>query len=203
MTEHRIDFTAILMQRFRYPAKGDKLFKPSSKWMGDATIAAHGFSRLVLMTEGYKKGADRLVWQAMEERPVRDFLVYPIVYCYRHFVELSLKYTVATYGPSVGIKPSWTTHDLNKLWANVNDVLDGFGVDRDEARAAVGACIREFSKVDALSTAFRYPTDKTGSAVPLAFDRLDLDQLRDVMDGMSGYFTGLDGYLSSLKDAGP
>jgi hypothetical protein len=203
MSEARIDFTDILTRKFRYPEKGDALFRPSAAWMGDATLAADGYSRLALMTDGYKKGADRLVTEATEERALRDFLVYPIVFCYRHFVELSLKHILATYGRDVSVEADWTTHKLMPLWERVSSVLDGYGVPKDEARDVVESCIREFSKVDELSTAFRYPADRKGVVVPLAIDRMDLEQLRDVMDGISGWFTGLDGYLWDLKGAGP
>lgn len=203
MEKDRIDFTEILNLGLRFPKEGDTLFKPSSAWMGNATLADRKFSHLVLMTDGYKKGADTLVAKASSDRGLRDFLVYPVVFCYRHFVELSLKYIIASHGPTVGVQPNWTTHSLEELWTTTNKVLDGFGVEKDEMHAAVCACIEELSKADPLSFKFRYPTDRNGEALPFSVERFDLVQLRDVVEGMSGYFGGLDGYLSELKNAGP
>jgi len=37
----------------------------------------------------------------------------------------------------------------------------------------------------------------------MSHDSLDLEQLADVMDGISGFFDGCDGYLSELASAGP
>lgn len=34
--------------------------------------------------------------------------------------------------------------------------------------------------------------------IALGFERLDLVQLRNVMEGIGGYFNGLDGYMSDL-----
>jgi hypothetical protein len=199
----RIDFTEILTRRIRWPTLGDVLFQPSDKWMGDAVLADHKHTRLVLMTDGYKRAADLLVREATENRAMRDFLVYPIIFSYRHFLELSLKYLLATFGPSLGHVADWNEHDLAKLWPKVVEVMDAYSSTEDEARPHVAACIAEFAKIDERSMTFRYPTNRKGNPLPLGFDRLDLEQLRDVMDGLAGYFNGVDGYLSSLKDAAP
>lgn len=203
MEGERVDFTEILTRKIRWPTQGDTLFQPSRARMGDAMLADNKFTRLVLMTEGYKRGADRLVAEANDNRAMRDFFVYPVIFCYRHFLELSLKYLIATYGPLVSVAPNWSTHKLEKLWAEAATVLDAYGVPHDEARTAVVVCIEEFAKIDAESFAFRYPTERDGAPIALGIERLDLVQLRDVMDGISGYFNGMDGYLSDLKGAGP
>jgi hypothetical protein len=199
----RINFTDILTRGFRWPAPGDVLFQPSSEWMGDAVLVDQKHTRLVLMTDGYKRAADLLVREATENRAMRDFLVYPIIFSYRHFLELSLKYVLATFGPFVGRAADWNEHDLAKLWPKVVEVMDAYSSAEDEARPHVAACIAEFAKIDERSMSFRYPTDRKGNPLALGIDRLDLERLRDVMEGLAGYFNGVDGYLSSLKDAAP
>jgi hypothetical protein len=52
-----VNFEDILTRDFRWPMNGDKLFEPSSEWMGDAMLANDRLTRLVLMTSGYKKAA--------------------------------------------------------------------------------------------------------------------------------------------------
>jgi hypothetical protein len=91
-----MDFEAILHRPLRWPKAGDQLFKPSGEWDGNAHIANHPTTRLVLMLGGYKRAADLLVQHATADRADRDTLVFPIIFNYRQFLELSLKYLIAT-----------------------------------------------------------------------------------------------------------
>jgi hypothetical protein len=197
-------FEDILQQEFRWPNVGDQLFKPSNVWMGDAMLAGHASTRLALMTAGYKHAGDALVERALELRAERDFLVYPIIFCYRHYLELALKSMLATYGPNVSVKPDWACHRLDVLWPKFVDMLCRYGVDStDEAGAAVGRCIGEFAKIDANSFTFRYPVTTKGAPIPVGLDRLDLEALRDTVNGIDNYFTGSDGYLDHLRSSAP
>ena len=134
----------------------------------------------------------------------RSTLVYPIIFTYRQFLELSLKYLIATFGYTVGVEANWSTHSLSELWKRFVDVLDGYGVsDPGGADAVVAEIVAEFAKVDPNSFAFRYPVDRKGVAIPLSQEQLDLVVLADVMTAAENYFTGCDGYLDSLQSAGP
>jgi hypothetical protein len=53
------------------------------------------------------------------------------------------------------------------------------------------------------SYSYRYPVDIHGKEIPLGVEVLDLEALKDVMDGVGGYFTGSDGYLDHLEGGGP
>ena len=107
---------------------------------------------------------------------------------------------IATYGPTVGIEPNWRTHDLATLWSEFLDLLDRFGTpDPDEVDPVVGEVVIEFAKIDPGSYSYRYPVDRNGDAIPVAYTDLHLANLADVMNGVAGYFTGTDGYLNSLK----
>ena len=159
---------------------------------------------MVLMLTGYKRAADSLVKQAVEDTADRDTLVFPIIFNYRQFLELSLKYLISTYGRTVGVDPIWKSHDLTKLWTQFEAVLQAFGSDdEDGATAAVGRLVAEFATVDPGSFSFRYPVDTQGRPIELAHGYMDLSVLADVMEGVDGYFTGCDGYLDALASAGP
>ncbi|NKX41769.1 hypothetical protein HGG71_09870 [Rhodobacteraceae bacterium R_SAG2] len=149
------------------------------------------------MREGYRKSADVLVQQAIDNFREADYLVFPIVFLYRHALELNLKYIINHYGHHVGVGPIWNTHEFENLWPIFLEVLERFGTqDPDQADQIVGGVIAKFGNVDPRSFSFRYPRDNRGEPVPLARDRLDLTRLRDVMSGVFGYFDGTDGYLS-------
>lgn len=199
-----MDFEAILSRPFRWPKAGDKLFITSPRWDGNAHIEQYGRSRLVLMMSGYKHGADLMVERSAEHRYDRDTLVFPILFNYRQYIELSLKYLIATYGRTVGVEAIWNSHDLTRLWTTFLEVLDGYGErDSDGSDGIVGEIVAEFAKVDPKSFSYRYPVDIKGQPIELTHDRLDLPSLADVMQAVDGYFNGCDGYLDHLKQAGP
>lgn len=198
------DFEALLRPGFRWPTRGDQAFTTSERWQDNSYIDRYGHGRLVVMMTGYKMAADLIVSHVAHARNDGDFLVFPVIFNYRQFVELSLKYLIATYGYTVGIDAQWNTHDLGVLWSTFVRVLDGYGCnDAEDTDTVVGNIIAEFAKVDPRSFSYRYPVDTKGKLVDLAHEEVDLHQLADVMKGLEGYFSGCDGYLDSLQSAGP
>ncbi|HRO32050.1 MAG TPA: hypothetical protein PLQ03_01415 [Brevundimonas sp.] len=199
-----MSFEALLSKPFRWPKSGDRLFTVSSDWDGNATLTEPAHNRMVLMMAGYKRAADLMVAHATDDRGDRDTLVFPILFNYRQFIELSLKYLIATYGPTVEIEAIWKSHDLSVLWARFQAVLEGFAVtDPDGADEAVGRIVAEFAAVDPGSFSHRYPVDTKGRPIELALGHVDLVVLADVMTAVDGYFTGCDGYLDALEGAEP
>lgn len=197
-------FEQILTQQFRWPRRGDRPFTESTDWQRNASIARHGHERLVLMMSGYKTAADLMVEHAARSSYDRDVLVFPIVFNYRHFIELSLKYLIATYGRTVNIEPNWQTHDLAKLWLTLKNVLKEYGDDDpDHTSDDVERIVAEFAKVDPQSFSYRYPVSRDGQLLELGQDKLDLRVLADVMKGLDSYFTGCDGWLDNIQSNAP
>ena len=95
----RRTFEELLNAEFRWPVRGDKPFVAAADPLENANITGDGFDRLVFMKDGYKMGADLMVEEAEKDRANRDLLVFPIIFNYRQFLELALKYHIATYGP--------------------------------------------------------------------------------------------------------
>lgn len=198
----RKSFEDILNTDFRWPTKGDKPFVIADNPFENANIADNKSVRLVLMIDGYKKAADLMVERSASDRSARDILVFPIIFNYRQFLELSLKYQLATYGPAVDIPPNWETHNLAKLWSEFLAMLEHYGTeDPDEADPIVGKIILEFAKIDPNSYSYRYPVDRNGNAIPVAYSDLHLPTLLDVMQAVASYFNGCDGYLDHLLGA--
>lgn len=153
---------------------------------------------------GYKMAADLMVERATTYQPDRDALVYPIIFNYRQFIELSLKYLIATYGPSVGVGAIWNEHDITSLWKTFKVVQEGYGIDDVEKTDLVVAdVVVEFAKVDPKSFSYRYPVDNKGKPIPITYEELDLMALSDVMLALDNYFSGCDGYLDNLQTAEP
>ncbi len=199
----RISFEEILSTGFRWPTKGDKPFVVSNDPFDNANIAENEFTRLVLMMGGYKQAADLMVEISAKDRFIRDKLVFPIIFNYRQFLELSLKYQLASFGPYVDIQSNWNTDDLARLWGEFLVMLERYGTeDPDKADPVVGEIILEFAKIDPGSYSYRYPVDRHGNPIPVAYSDLHLPTLADVMKAVDGYFTGCDGYLSELQSTG-
>jgi len=197
-------FAEALKTEIRWPKKGDKPFTPAAEPLDNALIADNEHTRLVLMTDGYKQAADLMVKHATENPSTRDFLVFPILFNYRHFLELSLKYHLATFGRTVDIMPNWASHDLEELFFSFWELLERFGTsDPDEADPIVGEVILEFAKIDPGSYSNRYPVDRKGNPIPIGQSALDLENLADVIKAVDAYFTGTDGYLDHLVGAMP
>ena len=198
----RDSFEETLSSEFRWPRRGDQAFVTSANPLENASIDDSGHSRLVLMTDGYKTAGDLLVEAADQDGLKRDTLVFPIIFNYRHFLEISLKYLLATYGPTVRVEPNWQSHDLAILWKSVLRMLERYGTsDPDDTHPVVGAIILEFAKIDRDSYAYRYPVDTQGRLLPVTQSDLHLPTLADVMNGVSAYFDGCDAYLDNLQDA--
>lgn len=188
----------------RWPKSGDRPFTQSAHWRDNASLEKHVGGRLVMLMTGYKQGADLMVEKASKHRGDRDALVFPIVFNYRQFIELSLKFLIAQYGPDVGIQAIWNSHDLGMLWKTLKRVLREYGQsDADQTDRVVAGVIAEFAKVDPYSFSYRYPVDTKGNPIPLEHEQLDLAVLADVMTALDNYFSGCDGYLDSLQRAGP
>lgn len=177
-----------------WPRVGDRLFVQHC-WTLDAAIATFRGERLYRMKKAFKNAADLLVVSTEENAHERDNFVWPIVFCYRQYIELALKDVIAEYGPQMEnnhvIEPNWNTHSLKELWTSykqiINYTLSEAMVDEIPEFLSIKACIDELDGIDAGSYTFRYPTDKKGRQIDIPFNSIDLYHLRDVMDGVYGF----------------
>lgn len=198
----RTHFEEILENEFRWPTPGDAPFTAVPDPDANATIPDDGIVRLVFMMEGYRKAADLMVARAEADPRDRNYLVCPIIFNYRQYIELSLKYMIAIFGRTVGLDAEWRTHDLATLWQTFAELLDRYGTtDPDLADEVVAEIIAEFAKIDPGSYSYRYPVDTKGRPLPIAYADLHLPKLADVMTGVAGYFTGSDGLLTDMQRA--
>ena len=201
----KMTFTDLLEIDFRWPKIGDRLFSEVHPAQGGAFLADLSDERLYRLIEGYKLAADLLVEQAEIEPSRKPKLVYPIVFCYRHFLELALKAMLAEYGPMGNMPRNWSHHKLENLWGDYRTLLRNLGSDHPEEKGtdAVEHCIAEFAKIDPFSETFRYPISRKGQPFDISHESIDLLQLRDTVQAIENYFMGSDGLLSNLQDAQP
>lgn len=187
---------------FLWPQRGNPAITTSVNADSNACISGFAWERLVFMTRGYKQCADLAVRYALQNPLERDDLIYPILFNYRHFLELHLKYLIWTYGKVVGIEPIWNTHELDRLWRVFTSILERYGLESTTDDQAMEERIIEFQEIDPQSFSFRFPTDKNGCVLRHNISEIDLERLNQAMGETLGYFDGCDGQLKYLKSAG-
>ena len=167
----------------RMPQEGDKLFvdgEPSHAllpaWDGEISFAAVGF----------KTAADDMV-EALCQGHTNNSWIFPVVYCYRHYLELMLKSIIELYYACQGTGETFPrSHNLKELWSIVKEhCYDSDTTEEEQAEIdIVEALMIEFHDFDIKSTAFRY-----AERVPLS--QIDLRNLADVMEGLENHLAGL------------
>jgi hypothetical protein len=186
-----------------WPKKGDELFKPDEDWWNNACLNfSHDMS--IGYIYGYKKAADILVNYIIEVQIDQDYLVYPIVFLYRHHLELILKEVIKKGNGLLDIYENVSEHTHHKiidLWQKCKKIIkdvwpEGSSDDLD----AVDDCLTQFYKVDPTSMSFRYPTDKKGNPIITGIKHINLRNLAEIMERISTFFegveTGISEYLS-------
>jgi hypothetical protein len=149
---------------------------------------------------GFKTGAQELVEAVQIDKQPADVLVFPIVFNYRHYVELILK-VIVRYASSCGdieseakVEPALERHDLARLWNLVSEALgkvDERPGDAELNRA--GERIAELHRHDPSSFDYRYTRTKKGEKRkrPGGLALLDLVQFREGMDDLAYTLDGV------------
>lgn len=138
--------------------------------------------------EGFRRLADIGVDHIERTGRDHDYLVYPILFGYRHYTELSLKEIIRDarqFLDKEGSVPE--THNLEHLWNTAEPLLEEIA-DSPETFRDVRECIAHFARLDPISESFRYPVKKTGElTLPKQLHNLDLGQTRAVMERLASF----------------
>lgn len=170
----------------RWPRKGDRIFVPGD----DAWPANSVGEREYRIAEGYKMAGDMLIENFLGNARDYDNLLYPILFCYRHFVEIRLKQIIDKHGPwtDVTLADKDRNHKLPNLWKLFVQIASVYGNDPEsEAVLAIKSMIDELEIFDARAEAFRYAKDKKGELIPLEFSTIDIANVREVMNGIANF----------------
>ena len=171
----------------RWPTASDRAFVSAPPAYG-AWTAEDGRERLWRMIRGYRDAADFLVTKTESEPHVRANLIYPIVFSYRHALELALKQLLEDYGHWAGHAPDFRQHRLEFLWPKCREVIEQFNPGADPAPLdALAKLVGEFSDVDPGSFAFRYASDTAGRRIDIKISCIDLLELRNAMAGVHNF----------------
>lgn len=192
-----------------YPRPGDVMFRPGSDPDTSPDVSWPGTGLQRAYAEGYRRAASLVVDGVLEGRLLGhpDTLLYPVVFLYRHSLELQLKLLVAAemYHKDGDVDFKWlhTTHRLDRLWERGKRLLLEIRPDAgDEASptAHLDPLVQELHEVDLGGQAFRYSLTKDARRHDLAGvpRTVDLENLRDVLTRVSN---ALDAALSMVEEA--
>jgi hypothetical protein len=170
----------------RLPRDGDSLFGQST-WAFDAHIVRDPAERFYRMPMGYKRAGDLLIDQAAANVVDRANVIYPALFCYRQSIELSLKRFIEEFG-SGREDPSRNSHQLSVLWRSFIKITTEHEIGNSIELLAAGKVVTELHDADERSDGFRFPSDGKGNAFPFGDKEVDLDNLREVMQGVGNFF---------------
>jgi hypothetical protein len=193
------------------PRKGDKLFRGDLRdWKNNACLRD---GDECAYREGYRRGAQLLVQAVGETGRDQDLLVYPIVFLYRHHIELALK-RIIRQAPYL-IERSLTKlendhlgqHRLDWLWQDFKPMAAAIskaaGWDELPAEDVGGIddYIRQLFEIDPRSYSLRYAHSKTGDpSLPKELTHINLRHFGELMERLSNYLEGLEAGSSHLVD---
>lgn len=137
----------------------------------------------------------------------RDFLILPILYLFRHYLELRFKEIIVLGRIILGedYQRPWG-HELDKLWQDCRPVCEGvLGKSFSEPLDEVGRCVQEVAWLDPNSQSFRYPRDKHGNPIfkhhVICLKNL-YDVVRKIADFLDGTSIQFSQQLKDLEDTG-
>ncbi len=183
--------------QYRWPKAGEQLFRFD---IGDQSNACLNFigDQFDLYAVGYKRAADLLVEHVLDTNSNQDILIYPIAFLYRHYLELRMKDIIKDGNlllDSINSYPK--DHGINNLWDSCKVIikqLDQKNSLADELEA-IDDIIKEFSKIDPTSMAFRYPTDKKDNPSLPGIRHINLGNLKYVMESTAHFLDATSGIL--------
>lgn len=185
----------------------------------------HGNARLLsdpdAYTIGYRRAAEHLVQYVLAHQGEPGSLVYPIVFLYRHHVELALK-RIIYWAPGILrrdlTKPEQDhlrAHDLRQLWHDLEPIFASiceavnWGKPKVADLEGIREYVRQLSEVDPLSTSFRYWKSKAGNpSWPASLHSFNIrhfsemmSRLTDFVDGLATAAAAAGGMLDDLDNA--
>lgn len=210
----------------RHPRESDLLFPTGEQWAalspnergpGRANAGLHiqGEADSYAYVVGYRRGAQILAEFSVGRTYETNVLVFPILYLYRHTIELHLKriIPVAARLVDLPLKPEELkllaerpTHRLDKLWSMFKPRLAQMLKNKqcevsDEEVKGIDSYIRQMSEVDEASVSFRYASSKDDEPHLGNLGHINIVRITEMLERLANYFYGFDEMIHEQYDA--
>jgi hypothetical protein len=134
----------------------------------------------------------------IHKAPIDDFRAYPVVFLYRHSLELYMKAVILIAAPMLKMKDIaeidrrklLNTHSLDSLRQQLEQVFAAYewewdlGTQHFRTLQDFRNIISELHEVDTLSYVFRYPLDKKGNASLSSNFEFNIFRFCEILDGL-------------------
>jgi hypothetical protein len=193
-----------------WPNATDEIFtRGEPDWHNNAMLM-HGYGdRWAVYAIGYKEAADIVVNRVKDGHGYQDFLVYPVMFLYRQYLELMIKCLIRNTWKLLDEDESdnLSSHDIKRYWGICRALLERISPgDSVEALDHIGRLIDEFSQHDPGSFAFRYPVSKPDNKSKKRTPTLqqlrviNLRNVQAVIANVAGLLEGAEGLIDQALD---
>lgn len=157
--------------------------------------------------EGYKKAGDSLFSSSNVLGSGRKEyeIVYPMIFSYRHYIELQLKEIILNARAFLGINEKFPKyHSIEKIWGicggllkKMDEILDPGFTASDGYNEILRTYddletdLKIFWELDPDSESFRYPVDEHGNPTSIDFKDVDFNSLKDTINRIYEHLSGI------------
>lgn len=184
--------------------ENETVFQPDATHREGAWIDQY-WTSLARYGKNYKEAADAILSAAINRDGIYpDTVVYPAIFMYRHYLELTLKDIIwrAMRLEREG-QYNWkkANHRLEVLWLEAKRLLkQHYATKAPKEIDFLDGPIGEFVTYDPTSMAFRYPFDKHGNRHLQDLSHVNLEHLMEVMDRVANTLSCLASDLEQRMD---
>lgn len=180
-----------------------KLFSLSGSGSRYIAIPTFGPDAWPTYIEGYRQAGKLLFDVIARTGHDQDFLLYPLVFAYRQYLELHLKLVIQTGLDLHGGRTRLAdTHSLAALFDIALDYIEKEWPDDDADTGSIRRDLVEFDALDRGSYAFRFPVNKEGGdSLVSSLRRFSLDAFVRRAEEIGGYLDGASEGFMVHRDA--
>lgn len=180
----------------------ESVFCSDDDWQANACLN-WSHDPLELYAVGYKEAGDRLVEFVLTTHTGQDVLIYPIVFLYRQYLELRLKEIIRE--GRILLEEGWDFpkhHRIWNLWHTAKRISIKVFENEDESPSLDYAehVIREFSRIDSDSFAFRYPTTRQGDTTLQGITHINIRRMAEHIGNLSRDLDGISAGIAVYRD---
>ena len=193
------------LKKTSWPSKKNSLFSERKDWWNVAHLEIASVAEgLAIYAQSYKDAGDRLVEYAKSDKTSINILVFPILFLYRHYLELALKEIIiaATKYLEKGHNNVFSKHNLSQLWNRTKELISEIKIDiPNNDLNAVEYQILQFDRLDSSSQKFRYPVGNNGDVFVNISNSINIENVREIINGLWAWCFGIVCVLGEYEEA--